>query len=224
MSIHNKQLFTRLQFTSHPRVDRLIRERSLMNKCGLIHLRSLMIKSSSFSRRTTRYIGYPLQDPFQGSPQSVLYLTNCFNSWHKTGFRNSFTTFGKNFPWASHDLSFMFVVYAFELIVKVWFEFIVLVLEVHILFWWLSLTILVVPLYLSFCIYHLSKHLFLFGCNKIIIKKSNWSCDIFGVFPFSHPQNERNKLGEFEKSLTPSDDRVRLHWISPYQRFSCFSW
>jgi hypothetical protein len=211
-----------------------------------------MIKCSSSSRHTTRYIGYPLQDPFQGSPQSVLYLTNSFNSWHKTGFRNSFTTFGKNFPRVSHVLSFMFVVYAFELIVKVWFEFIVLVLEVHILFWWLSLTILVVPLYLSFCIYHLSKRhmmcvrfenftgflyiivtswhfspgfrLFLFGCNKIIIKKSNWTCDIFGVFPFSHPQNERNKLGEFGKSLTSSDDRVRLHRISPYQRFSCFSW
>jgi len=36
---------------------------------------------------------------------------------------------------SSHDLSFMFVVYAFDLIVKVWSVFIVLTLEVYDLFW-----------------------------------------------------------------------------------------
>jgi hypothetical protein len=46
----------------------------------------------------------------------------------------------------------MFVVYAFDLIVKVWFVFIVLAL-----FWWFSWTFLVAPLHLSFCIYHLPK-------------------------------------------------------------------
>jgi hypothetical protein len=42
----------------------------------------------------------------------------------------------RNFPTrSSHDLSFMFVVYGFDLIVKVWLVFTVLVLEVHVFLW-----------------------------------------------------------------------------------------
>jgi hypothetical protein len=62
----------------------------------------------------------------KGLPQSVSFLNSSFNSWHKTVLRNSFTVFRTYLTRASRDLSFMFVVYAFDLIVKVWFVFIVL--------------------------------------------------------------------------------------------------
>ena len=58
-----------------------------------------------------------------------------FNSCYKTVFRNSFTVIRTYLTRASYALSFMFVVYGFDLIVKVWFVFIVLSLEVPGRFW-----------------------------------------------------------------------------------------
>ncbi len=58
-----------------------------------------------------------------------------FNLWDKTVLRNSLSTSRTSITRDSHDLSFMFVVYVFDLIANVWFVFILLVLEVHALFW-----------------------------------------------------------------------------------------
>ena len=58
--------------------------------------------------------------PLQVYSRSTRSFTSSFNSCHRTVLRNSFTTFGKRLTRASHDLIFMFVVYVFDLIVKVW--------------------------------------------------------------------------------------------------------
>ena len=96
------------------------------------------IKCGRFSRHTTRYIGYPLKTPVQCLPQSITPIPTSFNSWHKTVLRISCDTFRTYLTRVSRDMSFIFVVYALDLIVKVWFVFIVLVLELHVLFYWFS--------------------------------------------------------------------------------------
>ncbi len=140
-------MFTSLQYVQHPSDHRLIRERSLMSKCG------------SFPRYTTLCTEYPLQDPFkdQGLPQSVTPIPSSFNSCHKTVLRILYTHSRTYLTRVSRDMIFMFVVYVLDLTVKVWFVFIVLTLEVHGLFCWFFWTFLVVPLYLYLCIYHLHK-------------------------------------------------------------------
>jgi hypothetical protein len=49
----------------------------------------------------------------------------------------------------------VFVVYGFELLVRVWFVSIVYPFAVACFFWSVCSLILAVPLYISFCVYHL---------------------------------------------------------------------
>jgi len=88
-----------------------------------------------------------------------------------TSLRNSFTVLRTPLSRASRDLCFMFVVCGFDSIVKVWFVFKVLVLEVPGRFWWFSWTILVVPLYLSLCIYH--------SANRHMMSVHVWALSAF---------------------------------------------
>jgi len=85
----------------------------------------------------------------QGYSRNITSLTGFLILCHKTVIRNSFSVTRTYLTRSSRDLSSMFVAYGFDLIVKVWFVFIVLVLEVPGQFWWFSWTILVVPLHMS---------------------------------------------------------------------------
>ena len=80
-----------------------------------------------------------------------------FNSCHKSMFRNFPSVIRTHLIRASGDPRFMFVVYGSDLIVKVWLVCIVGVLDVFGFSGQCSWSFLVVPLYLSFCICHLSK-------------------------------------------------------------------
>ncbi len=71
-------------------------------------------------------------------------------------YRNSFDT-PLLLILAFRGLSFSFVVYGLQLLVKVWFVFIVLALEVPGLLRWFTSTFLVVLPYLFLCTYHLPK-------------------------------------------------------------------
>ncbi len=96
------------------------------------------------------------QDPLEDYPRSVTSITFFFNSCLKTTLIYSLDTIRNQPIRDSGAPRFMFVVYGLELLVSVWFVSIVLVLVVACLCGYVSSPILVVPLHISFCMYHLS--------------------------------------------------------------------
>ena len=113
----------------------------------------------------------------------------------------------------------MFVVYGFDLIVKVWFVFIVLALGVHCFSWRCSWSFLVVPLYLSFCICHLPKrymmsfHVWTLSTFVFIIART-WH-----LYPlvFTFLYSDENKRPE------SSDPNKHTH-LPPWIRITVLVW
>jgi len=92
----------------------------------------------------------------QGYPRSKTTHTFPFTWCLKTVHRNSLIAYYRPTR-ALHGLSFRFAVYRFHLLVRVWFVFIVLDLDVLGLLRWLSSMIRVAPPYLFLCTYYLPK-------------------------------------------------------------------
>ena len=137
-------VFFRYQFESHLQVHRFY------------HERSLTIIGRSFHRQVWWYIGHLLLTTLEGSSSSIPSFTWSFNSPHKTVFRNFLSGIRTHLIRTSGDSSSMFVVFGFDLIIKVWFVYIVLDLVFLGFYWRCSWSFFVVTPYLYSCLNFIS--------------------------------------------------------------------
>jgi hypothetical protein len=93
------------------------------------------------------------QIPFQGYPRSVTSMSFSFKSCLKATLIYPSVVFRKHLIRDSGDLRFMFNVYGFDLLERIWIVSIVMTLVVVCLFGCICSTILVFPPYISFKIY-----------------------------------------------------------------------